>query len=144
MHEQSKVKDIMCKNVYKVTKDSDIQEVCECMEKNDIGCVPVCDENNCCCGIITDRDVVVRCDCKGKDVTETQAKDVMTDSVTTIHPDASITEATEAMKEHKVRRLPVVEENGKVVGILSLGDIAQCGCYDKQVGECECDICRCE
>src|SRR5262249_22501216 len=92
------------------------------MKEEDTGAIPVLDEDEL-VGIITDRDIVVRCIAEGKDATETNVEDILSESLVTIEPDADIEVAARLMSERQIRRLPVVED-GLLVGVLSLGDIA--------------------
>lgn len=119
-----KVKEYMCQDVYCVKPETKIQEVAKIMSQNHIGCVPVCDNNNCICGIITDRDVLLRCVACAKDVNQTQVKDVMTQNVCTCKEDDEMLNAETKMGQNQIRRLPVCDNQNKVVGILTLGDLA--------------------
>ena len=122
-----KVKECMCENVCCVNPETKIQEVAKLMSQNHIGCVPVCDNNNCICGIITDRDVLLRCVACDKDVNQTQVKDIMTTNVCTCKEDDEMTNAESKMGQNQIRRLPVCDNQNKVVGILTLGDLANNG-----------------
>src|SRR5262249_28730229 len=92
------------------------------MKEEDTGAIPVLDEDEL-VGIITDRDIVVRCIAEGKDATETNVEDILSEDLVTIEPDADVEEAARLMSERQIRRLPVVED-GMLVGVVSLGDIA--------------------
>jgi CBS domain-containing protein len=74
-------------------------------------------------GIVTDRDIVVRCVATGADVSQATLAEVCTDALVSVSPDTSIDEAAQMMREMAVRRLPVVER-GQAVGIVSIGDLA--------------------
>jgi CBS domain-containing protein len=117
-----KVKDIMTKNVAYVNPDSTVIETAQLMQKHNVGSIPVCDQTGV-IGIITDRDIVVRNIAHGSDPKQTPVKDVMTAQVTTVTPDADMTEVSKMMAANKVRRLPVVDNN-MLVGIVALGDVA--------------------
>ena len=117
-----KVRDIMTPNPRTAEPDTTLEEIATLMKEEDVGVIPVMEENRV-TGIVTDRDIVVRCVAAGKDVTECTAEDIMTEGVNTIAPDADVDEAADLMAEAQVRRLAVVE-NGRLVGMLSLGDIA--------------------
>lgn len=119
-----KVKEYMCQDVCCVKPETKIQEVAKIMSQNHIGCVPVCDNNNCICGIITDRDVLLRCVACDKDVNQTQVKDIMTQNVCTCKEDDEMLNAETKMGQNQVRRLPVCDNQNRVVGILTLGDLA--------------------
>ena len=115
------------------------------MNENHIGCVPVCDTNNCICGIVTDRDIILRTVACDKDVCNTKTSDIMTTNVCTCKEDEEITNAESKMTQNKIRRLPVCDSNNKVIGILTMGDLAQ---NDREIGKQEVcttisDICDC-
>ena len=139
-----KVKDCMCTDVCCVKPETTINEIAKLMNKNHIGCVPVCDSNNCLVGVITDRDIILRGVACDKDVTNTKASDIMTCNVCTCSENDEISTAEHKMAENQIRRIPVVDNN-KVIGILTLGDLAH---YEEEVGEdhfCNTfeDICNC-
>lgn len=141
-----KVKDCMCDNVCCVKPETKIQEVAKLMNQNHIGCVPVCDDNNCICGIVTDRDIILRCIACNKDTNQTTASDIMTCNVTTCKQEDEMTNAQTKMEQKQIRRLPVCDSNNQVVGILTIGDLAH---YDQQIGKQQVcttleNICNCE
>lgn len=120
-----KVKDCMCEDVCCVKPETKIQEVAKLMSKNHIGCIPVCDENNCICGIVTDRDVLLRCVACNKDTSQTPVSDIMTCNVCTCQEDDDMTNAETRMGQNQIRRLPVCDSQNRVVGILTFGDLAK-------------------
>lgn len=126
-----KVKDCMCGEVCCVKPDATVCEVAKLMEKNHIGCVPVCDKNNCIIGVITDRDIILRSIACDKDVKSTNVSEIMTCNVCTCNENDNISEAEKKMSENQIRRIPVVDNN-KIIGILTIGDLAH---YDKEIGE---------
>lgn len=139
-----RVKDCMCDEVCCVKPDTKINEIAKIMEKNHIGCVPVCDEQNCVLGIITDRDIILRSVACDKDVKTTKASDIMTCDVCTCNQNDDICDVENKMSTNQIRRIPVVENN-KIVGMLTFGDLAH---YDEEIGkEYFCttveDICKC-
>ena len=139
-----KVKDCMCGDVCCVKPETKIYEIAKLMEKNHIGCVPVCDNQNCIVGVITDRDIILRSIACDKDVKNTMASDIMTCNVCTCNENDDISTAEKKMAENQIRRIPVVDNN-KVIGILTLGDLAH---YDEDIGEEQVcctieDICKC-
>jgi CBS domain-containing protein len=117
-----KVRDIMTTDVAKAKPESTLQEIAVMMRDQDTGAIPVVDGDKL-LGIVTDRDIVVRCIAEGKDTVDTQAKDLETEEPAIIKPDADVDEAREIMSRKQIRRLPVVDK-GRLVGIVSLGDIA--------------------
>ena len=85
-------------------------------------------------GIVTDRDIVLRCIAAEDDPAQTQVKDIMTRNCAVVSPDDDAREATRLMAARQVRRLPVLE-GGKVVGMVSLGDLAKCRQFDMEAGK---------
>lgn len=139
-----KVKDCMCGEVCCVNPETKIYEIAKIMEKNHIGCVPVCNNENCIVGVITDRDIILRGIACDKDVKNTNASDIMTCNVCTCNENDNISEVERKMAENQIRRIPVVDNN-KVIGILTLGDLAH---YNNEIGKNEVcntieDICQC-
>ena len=120
-----KVKECMCNDVCCVKPETKIYEIAKLMSENHIGCIPVCNENNSICGIITDRDILLRCVACNKDSNQTPVSDIMTCNVYTCKENDEITNAESKMGENQIRRLPVCDDNNKVVGILTLGNLVQ-------------------
>ncbi len=117
-----KVRDIGIKEIYCVTPTMNLNEIATMMKRHGVGAMPVCDGDKL-VGMITDRDIVVSCVAAGMNAAACQAKEFMTSNPVTVTPDSDLEEATRVMAREQVRRLPVVEE-GCLVGMLSLGDIA--------------------
>ena len=117
-----KVREIMTHEVRSAAPGDTLQHVARIMSDEDVGAVPVLEDGEL-CGIITDRDIVVRCIAEGKDPSKVKVDEVTTEDVQCIEPDASVEEASRMMADSQVRRLPVAE-NGRLVGMLSIGDIA--------------------
>ena len=120
-----KVKDCMCNEVCCVTPDANLNQVAKLMSENHIGCIPVCDDNDCICGIVTDRDILLRAVACEKDTKTCKVSDIMTCNVCTCKEDDEMTNAESKMTQNQIRRLPVCDQNNKVIGILSLGNLAQ-------------------
>lgn len=118
-----KVKRAMHKGVVWVSPDTSLLEIAQKMQEQDIGAVPV-GENDKLIGIVTDRDIVCRGVVQGTDLSKMTARDVMTKGITYCNEDHDLEEALEVMEKNKIRRLPVINENKRMVGILSLGDIS--------------------
>lgn len=140
-----KVKECMCNDVCCVKPETKIYEVAKLMGENHIGCIPVCDEKNSICGIVTDRDVLLRCIACDKDSKETPVSDIMSCDVCTCKQDEEMTNAESKMAQNQIRRLPVCDDNNHVVGILTLGNLAQ---NDTELGKQEVctiieNICNC-
>lgn len=101
------------------------------LSRHNIGSLPVCSPDGRLRGIVTDRDIVLRCIAVEDDPAQTPVRDVMTRGCFTVGPDEDCREATRLMAARQVRRLPVVQQ-GQVVGILSLGDLARSHSYDTE------------
>lgn len=140
-----KVKECMCNDVYYVKPETKIQEVAKLMSEKHVGCIPVCDENNAICGIVTDRDLILRCVACDKDTKQTPVSEVMTCNVCTCSENDDMTNAESKMGQNQIRRLPVCDNQNRVVGILTLGNLAQ---NERQLGKEEIsttfkNICNC-
>ena len=118
-----KIADIMSSNVCLVGPDDTIQFAAPKMEESDIGFLPV-GENDRLVGMITDRDIALRAVALGKDPKRTKVRDVMTDRVLYCSAGEDVEDAAENMAELRVRRMPIVDEDKRLVGVVSLGDIA--------------------
>lgn len=125
------IRDVMTSNPRTVSPNDTIQNAACIMRDEDTGVVPVV-ENGRPVGIITDRDIVVRAVANGE--LNRPVRDVVSGNVVTVRPDMSTKEAAELMREHQIRRLPVVE-NDRLVGIVSLGDLAVKEADDKRMGD---------
>lgn len=118
-----RIEEVMTKRVTCVGKDASLREVAKLMRDQKIGDVLVTDDDGALCGIVTDRDVVVRAVAEGMDVDQLHAVDVCTEALVTIEPSASLEEAVHLMREKAIRRVPVCRD-AKPVGIVSIGDLA--------------------
>ena len=117
------VRDIMSPGVTTVTQDDTAFKAATLMKNHNIGAIPVmCGKKV--CGMVTDRDIVLRCIASGKDANECKICEVMTGSAVTVTPDRQVSDAASIMASEQLRRLPVVE-NGELTGIVSLSDIAR-------------------
>jgi CBS domain-containing protein len=117
-----KVREIMTPNPVAVDASAPVMKAAEQMRQNNIGDVVVRKDGKV-CGIVTDRDIVVRVLAEGKDPKKTKLESICSSDMLTIAPDQEASDAVKMMRERAVRRLPVVE-NGDVLGMLSLGDLA--------------------
>jgi CBS domain-containing protein len=116
------VEQVMTSNPRTVNVDDTVLDAGRVMRDNDIGDVIVV-ENGQVTGILTDRDIVVRAIAEGRDGESTSVGEICTTGVEAIEPEASVDDALRTMREHDIRRLPVVK-NARPVGIVSLGDLA--------------------
>jgi len=119
-----KVSEIMTREVETVTPDTTLQEAAKLMARVDAGALPIL-ENDRLSGIITDRDIAVRAVGEGRDPATTKVRDIMSAQVRHVAEDDNVEEVADLMAELQVRRLPVVNSERRVVGIVSLGDIAR-------------------
>ena len=139
-----KVKECMCSDVCYCTPDTKISDVAKMMNEKHVGCVPICNSDDCVVGILTDRDIILRSVACGKDPKNTNVSEIMTCNTTCCDSDEDISNITKKMGETGIRRIPVTED-GKLVGILTIGDFAK----HKNIS-CECvgstfeNICRCD
>jgi CBS domain-containing protein len=117
-----KIREAMTRDVRMVRPDQTIREAAHLMAELDIGALPVEDSDRL-VGMITDRDIAVRAVAEGHGA-DTMVRDVMTAEVKYCFDDQSVEEVTRNMGEQRLRRLPVVDRNKRLVGILSLGDLA--------------------
>ena len=118
-----KVREVMQSPVVCVGPGQSVESAARVLERYRIGAVPVCNSQGQLCGMLTDRDLVVRCLAVGKLPAATCVREIMTKQVISVSPDMEASVAAHLMGRKRVRRLPVVE-HGKVRGILSLDDLA--------------------
>ncbi|HZK27898.1 MAG TPA: CBS domain-containing protein [Thermoclostridium sp.] len=133
-----KVKDVMTRSITTIEPDATIKDAASIMQQYNIGSIPVVD-NNGLVGIVTDRDIVVRNIASDQDPFSTPVRNIMTSQVTTVTPEEDVKSISEIMSKRQVRRLPVVE-NQKLVGMVSLGDIATTGKSNMEASEALCEI----
>ena len=117
-----KISDFMTRNVQVVRPDESLQRAAQVMDELNVGSLPVCDKTGL-VGMITDRDITVRAMAAGLPA-HTQVSDVMTDHARWCTSEQSVQEAMRQMADVQIRRLPVVDSEHQVVGIVSLGDLA--------------------
>jgi CBS domain-containing protein len=120
------VKEAMHKGVYWVDPTTPISDIARLMKDHNIGCLPV-GENDRLVGMVTERDIVCRGLANGLDLNEATARDVMSKGIFYTTESASIDDAAALMEEHRVRRLPVIDDRKRMTGILSLGDMSHAG-----------------
>jgi len=119
-----KVRDIMTsEGLATATLDTTLAEIAERMRDENVGAIPIVDDDDKLCGIITDRDIVVRAVAEGEDPGECTAEEILSGHLHTIDPEAELEEVADLMARHQIRRLPVVEDE-TVIGMISLGDLA--------------------
>ena len=128
------IRDLMTPNPECVSEKDSIRDVARIMKDQDTGVVPVVDGKKI-IGLITDRDIVVRGLAEGKNLENVRVNELMTRSIRSVREDSSVDEALELMGSAEIRRVPVVNQNDELVGIVSLGDIASQANRDGKVGQ---------
>jgi len=119
-----KVREAMTHGAECVRPDTTLDEAAKKMRDLDVGPLPVCGDDGRLAGILTDRDIVVRAVADGRDPGSTRVNEVMTDGVSYCFEDEDVEEAARQMGEKQIRRLVVLNRDKKLVGIVSLGDLA--------------------
>ena len=114
-----------------VEPGTSIKEAAQLMKSDDVGALPVV-ENGRLTGMVTDRDIAIRAVAEGK--LESTVGEIASKDVVSIDPQQSLEEAARLMAQHQIRRLPVCEEDGRLVGIIAQADVAQIG-HDALTGE---------
>jgi CBS domain-containing protein len=118
-----KVKDAMHPGVTWVGPETSITDLARSMRDDDIGAIPI-GENDRLIGMVTDRDIVVKGCAGGRDISTMTARDVMSEPILYCRADQDMDDAIRLMEIHQVRRLPVIDANKRMVGMLSIGDVA--------------------
>ncbi|MDQ3881023.1 MAG: CBS domain-containing protein [Chloroflexota bacterium] len=127
------IRDVMTPNPSTLSADSTVAEAAKLMKREDVGVIPLV-EGERLVGTVTDRDITIRVVAEGKDPTSVSIREVASTDLVTVDPQQNLAEALRLMAEHQVRRLPVVEEDGRLVGIVAQADVAQ-EAEPAQVGE---------
>lgn len=130
-----KCSDIMTKYVKMCRDDCTIKDATEIMSELNCGAVPVIDSNNRITGIVTDRDIALYTVLNNKNPERSLLSEFMTRPVVTCHALEDIDFAIKKMKEYKIRRIPIVDDDDKVLGMISLGDIAVISGEECKVGD---------
>ncbi|SEU39425.1 CBS domain-containing protein [Myxococcus fulvus] len=126
-------RDVMTRNVRSARRDSPLREVARIMKDEDCGVVPIIDEQGRLEGLVTDRDLALRAFAGGTSPEQLRAADVMTEDVEAVTLDESLHGLIDIMARRQIRRLPVIERDDRLVGIISLGDIAQRADADEEL-----------
>lgn len=121
------VTSVMTANPCCCTQDTPLKQVAQMMIDNDCGMIPVVDKDGRPVGAVTDRDITTRIVACGKDAASACAGDAMTSPVKTVSSDTSLHEATCLMEAEKIRRVIVVDGNGKVAGVTAIADLSLAG-----------------
>ena len=118
-----KVREVMTSNPCTIDADKSVAYAAKMMRDEDVGVAPIV-EGDRLVGVLTDRDIAVRVVAEGRDPVQVKAREVASGDLVTLDPDQDLDEALRLMARHQVRRLPVVEEDGRVVGIVAQADVA--------------------
>ena len=132
------ITDVMSRDVQVISPDATIAEAARCMRDGDFGMMPVGEDDRM-VGAISDRDIAVRAVAEGLDG-GAKVRDVMSDGIRWAYEDEPVERAVQIMGEHQIRRLPIVNRDKRLVGILALGDIAVKETETSPVAEVLCEI----
>ncbi|MBE0536222.1 MAG: CBS domain-containing protein [Phycisphaerae bacterium] len=130
-----RVRDICTHWMDAINSNSSLSDAARHMRDRNVGFLPVLDEDNVLAGVVTDRDIVVRGLAEAKNPIGTSVGEIMSTDVFTCSEDDSVDEAARLMEHQQIRRLVVIDVDGKAVGILSLGDVATKAHTEVLVGE---------
>lgn len=118
--------EIMKKQVSCVGPSDNVKAAAQKMRDNELGFLPVCDDSKNVLGVITDRDITIRLVASDESASSTKVDSIMSKELVACRPEDDIDTAQKLMKEHKKSRIMCVDDDGKLVGVISLSDIAQC------------------
>jgi len=118
-----KIREIMTRDVRVGSPDDNLQQAAQMMEKEDFGALPI-GENDRLVGMLSDRDITIRAVARGLSPDRCKVRDVMTSDIKYVYEDESVDDVVRNMSELQVRRLPVLNRDKRLVGIVSLGDLA--------------------
>jgi len=135
-----KVHEVMTDSPRAVTPETSVSEAAQLMKSDDIGSLPILDGDQL-AGMVTDRDIVIRAVAEGKDPRGMPVREVASRELVTVHADEDLSSALQLMASQQVRRLPVVDDDGRLVGVLAQADVAL-EAKEKAVGEMVEDISR--
>jgi len=118
-----KIKDVMVQDVVAINPSASLAEAAQLMRQANVGILPVVEEGQV-CGVITDRDLVVRAIAVGADLASTPVGECATGDPVVAHPDWNLDQAMEAMARAQIGRLPVIDDDNTLAGIVTLGSLA--------------------
>ena len=118
------IRELMTKNPCAIDADKSVAYAAKMMRDEDVGLAPIVEADRL-VGTLTDRDIAVRVVAEGRDPEQTKVREVMSTDVVSVDPQQDLVEALRLMASNQVRRLPVVEEDGKLVGVVAQADVAQ-------------------
>jgi CBS domain-containing protein len=127
------IREVMTSKVCSIDADKPVDYAAKMMRDEDVGLAPIVQGDRL-VGTLTDRDIAVRVVAEGKDPQSTTVREVASTDLVTVDPQQDLDEALRLMAQHQVRRLPVVEEDGRLVGVLAQADVAR-QADDRKTGE---------
>jgi CBS domain-containing protein len=127
------IRDVMTSNPCTIDAEKSVAYAAKMMRDEDVGLAPIV-EGDKLIGMLTDRDIAIRVVAEGRDPDQVKVRDVASQQVVTIDPQQDLDEALRIMAKHQVRRLPVVEEDGQLVGVVAQADVARVG-DDQKTGK---------
>jgi CBS domain-containing protein len=133
MGKDHQIRDLMTENPRAIGAEKTVADAAKMMRDEDVGLAPIV-EGDRLVGTLTDRDIAIRVVAEGRDPESTTVREVASTELVTIDPAQSLDEALRLMAQHQVRRLPVVEEDGRLVGVLAQADVARHG-DDSETGQ---------
>ena len=140
-----KVKDCMCSNVFYLAPENTVYDCAKKMEENHVGSIPVCDSNKKIVGIVTDRDIILRTVACSKDAKLTPLSEIMTTKVCFCLDSDEVNNVENTMSNEQIRRLPVVNDKGEIVGIITLKDLCKNENLNNiSIGQTLENICNCD
>jgi CBS domain-containing protein len=119
------IRDLMTENPRTVQPDASAADAAKLMRDDDTGIAPIAEGDGRLVGVVTDRDIAIRVVADDKDAGSTKVSEIASQNLVTIDPQQDLDEVLRLMAQHQVRRLPVVEEDGKLIGIVAQADIAR-------------------
>lgn len=120
-----RVHELMTRRVSSVHPATSVERAARLLEECDCGALPVIGDNGVLVGIVTDRDIVIRIVARGRDVRNAIVADCMSERVFACYANETVTECMREMARHQVRRVPIVDDRGRVVGMVAQGDLAR-------------------
>ena len=135
-----KIKDCMTKNVISVGASEPVAVAARLMSRYNLGAQPVQNADGRLCGMVTDRDVVLRCVAARRDAEHMRVGEMMSTGILAVEASEDISRAAQMMSRAQLRRLPVTQ-NGKLTGMLSMADLARRGEYSMETAQCMESIC---
>jgi CBS domain-containing protein len=127
------VREVMTSKLCSIDTDKSVTYAAKMMRDEDVGIAPIV-EGDRLVGVLTDRDIAVRVVAEGRDPEQVKVTEVASRDLVTLDPQQDLDEALRLMAQHQVRRLPVVEEDGRLVGVVAQADVAQ-QADDRRTGE---------